>query len=231
MDISSFDTRKYPIMSVKEGYAEWVKNYERTVQDEMDIRLLNRIKTITWRKVQRAIDLACGTGRIGSWLRVQGVVQIDGVDFTPEMLEEAKKKSIYWSLHLSDISDTGLQEKGYDLTIEVLADEHLKSLEPLYREAARLTRTSGYFVIVGYHPHFLMEGNITHFHREDGEPIAIESYVHLLSDHVKAAHKTGWLLREMDEGLIDEDWVRKKPKWKSYRNRPVSFLMVWEKCI
>ena len=74
-----------------------------------------------------------------------------------------------------------------------------------------------------------MQGIITHFHRADGEPVAIESYVHLLSDHVKAAHAAGWTLVEMDEGVIDEAWLRKKPKWEQYRNRPVSFAMVWQK--
>ena len=115
------------------------------------------------------------------------------------------------------------------MSIEVLADEHLPTLGPLYREAARITKPNGYFVIVGYHPHFLMQGIITHFHRADGEPVAIESYVHLLSDHVKAAHAAGWMLAEMDEGVIDEAWLQKKPKWTPYRNRPVSFAMVWQK--
>lgn len=84
-------------------------------------------------------------------------------------------------------------------------------------------------MIVGYHPFFLMQGIITHFHRADGEPVAVESYVHLLSDHVKSAHKAGLTLLEMDEGLVDEDWLRKKAKWERYANRPVSFVMVWGK--
>ena len=52
--------------------------------------------------------------------------------------------------------------------------------------------------------------------------MAIRSYVHLFSDHVKAAHARGWRLLEMDEGLIDEAWLAKKPQWEKYRNRPVS---------
>jgi hypothetical protein len=50
----------------------------------------------------------------------------------------------------------------------------------------------------------------------------------LLSDHVKAAHATGWMLRELDEGLIDEAWLRKKPKWSQYTGLPVSFAMLWQ---
>ena len=48
-----------------------------------------------------------------------------------------------------------------------------------------------------------------------GESVTIRSYVHLLSDHVKAAHAAGWTLVEMDEGLVDEAWLAKKPQWQS----------------
>jgi hypothetical protein len=59
--------------------------------------------------------------------------------------------------------------------------------------------------------------------------VAIESHVHLFSDHVRAAHAAGWALAEMEEGLVNDDWVARKPKWEVYRNRPVSFAMVWKK--
>ena len=85
----------------------------------------------------------------------------------------------------------------------------------------------GAFVIVGYHPHFLINGIPTHFDRRDGTPVAIDSRVHLLSDHAKAAHRAGWMLAEMDEGVVDDAWIAKKPKWQSYRSHPVSFAMVW----
>jgi hypothetical protein len=124
---------------------------------------------------------------------------------------------------------SGLLPASYDLILEVLADEHLRDLRPLYREAERLAAAAGVFVVVGYHSHFLMNGVPTHFNRQDGEPVAIESYVHLLSDHVKAAHEAGWVLAEMDEGVVDDAWIAKKPKWERYRFHPVSFSMVWRR--
>ena len=84
-------------------------------------------------------------------------------------------------------------------------------------------------MIVGFHPQFLMAGMPTHFERATGEIVTIRSFVHLLSDHVKAARPLGWSLLEMDEGLVDEAWLRKKPKWKAYSGVPISFVMVWRK--
>ena len=51
----------------------------------------------------------------------------------------------------------------------------------------------------------------------------------MLSEHVQAAHRTGWTLAEMDEGLVDDAWIAKKPKWERYRFHPVSFAVVWRK--
>jgi SAM-dependent methyltransferase len=227
VDHSLFDKRKYPIVDVPQGYGEWVRTYEQTVQDEMDLRLLDRLRTVDWAAAQTVLDLACGTGRIGAWLRGRCPATVDGVDVTPEMLDVAQRRGIYRSLRVADVSDTGAAAGTYDLCTQSLADEHLPDLRPLYREVARVTKPNGHFVLVGYHPYFLLAGMPTHFDRAPGEPVTIRSYVHLLSDHVKAAHAAGWSLREMEEGLIDDAWVRKKPKWAGCVGWPISFAIVW----
>ena len=109
-------------------------------------------------------------------------------------------------------------------------DEHLKDLRPFYREVGRLLRPSGFHVLVGYHPHFMMTAGIpTHFDRPTGEPVAIETYVHLLSDHVAAAHAAALSLIEMHERLVDDHWIGLKPRWEPFRNFPVSFAIAWQK--
>lgn len=229
MDHSIYDKRNYPIVDVQAGYGEWVQNYEQVVQDEMDLRLLERLQTVEWSAAQSVLDLACGTGRIGAWLRTRTTATLDGIDLTPEMLEVARSKNLYRNLSIGDITRTDLPGASYDVCTQSLADEHLPDLVPLYREVARLTKIGGLYVIAGFHPQFLMAGVPTHFNSASGEPLTIRSYVHLLSDHVKAAHAANWTLMEMDEGLVDEAWLLKKPKWEKYRGLPVSFTMVWQK--
>jgi SAM-dependent methyltransferase len=216
-------------VEVREGYGEWAPTYEDTVLDEMDVRLLARLGTVDWPAARGVLDLACGTGRIGAWLRQRSAAAIDGVDVTPAMIDVAHAKRVYRALYVADVTDTGLAAGAYDLCIQSLADEHLSDLAPLYREVARLTVRGGRFVIVGFHPQFLMAGVPTHFDRAPGQSITIRSYVHLLSDHVKAARAHGFELCEMDEGLVDDAWLRKKPKWTSYRGLPISFAIVWRR--
>jgi SAM-dependent methyltransferase len=227
VDHTRYDSRRYPIVDVREGYGEWVRTYEQTVQDEMDLRLLERLPGVDWAGARAVLDLACGTGRIGTWLRARSPAAIDGVDITPQMLEVAKGKGVYRTLRVADVTGTGLPAGAYDLCVQSLADEHLPDLRPLYTEVARVTRPGGDFVLVGFHPQFLMAGMPTHFDRAPGEPVTIRSYVHLLSDHVKAAHAAGWALRALDEALVDETWLEKKPQWEKYAGLPISFAMAW----
>jgi hypothetical protein len=48
--------------------------------------------------------------------------------------------------------------------------------------------------------------------------VTIERYVHLFSDHVQAALAAGWSLIEMHEGIVDAEYVARKPKWSRYMN-------------
>lgn len=227
---SDFDSRGYRTVDVATGYGEWVATYENTVEDAMDIALLEELSEVPWQTMRCAADLGCGTGRTGVWLRGKGIVSIDGVDVTPEMIAVAQSRAIYGRLFEADVTATGLESGAYDLVTICLVDEHLPDIEPLYREAWRLVHPGGFLVLVGYHPHFIMSAGMpTHYNRGPGEPIAIETHVHLLSEHVTAGLQAGWSLIEMKERVIDESWLALKPKWERYRHQPISVVFAWRK--
>lgn len=230
MDFSLFDRRRYPVVSAQAGYAEWAENYEDTVTLGLDRPLLLRLTSVNWSQVQRAADLACGTGRTGVWLKQRGVQTVHGIDLTPQMLEQAAAKEAYEQLQIADVANTPLASSTYDLCMLVLADEHLAELAPVYREANRLLVPGGTFVLIGYHPFFLMQGLPTHYHRtSDQEAVTIQSYVHLFSEHFDAAQTAHLAVAEFRECVIDEEWLTTKPKWRDFLNWPVSFALVWKK--
>jgi SAM-dependent methyltransferase len=227
-EFSAFDSRGYRTVDVRSGYAEWVATYEQTVEDAMDIHLLEALRAVPWQRVGFAADLGCGTGRTGAWLHERGIPEIDGVDMTPEMLDVARAREVYATLTEADVSDTGLHSGAYDLVVTCLVDEHLADLRPLYVEARRIARPDGIYVLVGFHPHFIMaSGMPTHYDSATGEPVAIQTYVHLLSDHVAAGLAAGWTLVEMRERVIDDAWLELKPKWAALRDQPIAFAVAW----
>jgi SAM-dependent methyltransferase len=230
VDFAAFDARHYRTVDVRRGYGEWVATYEQTVEDAMDIDLLDALRRVPWPTIRRAVDLGCGTGRIGGWLRDKGVESIDGIDVTPEMLALARSRNVYDRVIEADVASTGLASDEYDLVMTCLVDEHLANLQPLYSEAWRLADRGASYVLVGYHPQFIMAtGTPTHFNSASGEPVAIETHVHLLSDHVTAALAAGWTLVEMRERVIDDSWLALKPKWMPLRDQPIAFAFAWRK--
>ncbi len=225
---SAFDSRNYRTVDAREGYDRWAATYEDTVEDAMDLALLERVG-IDWAAVGAAADLGCGTGRTGAWLAARGVGEVDGVDLSPGMLGAARAHGVYRSLREGEVGDTGLEAGAYDLVVSCLVDEHLADLRPLYAEAARLLGEGGRFVLVGFHPHFIIaSGMPTHFDdAESGESLAIETHVHLLSEHVAAGLGAGLALTGLHERVVDDEWVALKPKWERFRGHPISFAVVW----
>lgn len=229
-EFSTFDQRGYARLPTRDGYAMWAATYEATVKNDMDLALLDAVRTVAWAEVGDAVDLGCGTGRTGQWLASRGVARITGVDVTPEMLDRARAGGAFVELRIADVCATGLADHAFDLVTTSLVDEHLAELGPLYRESARLARPGAAHVLVGFHPFFIMKtGMPTHFDGPDGSPVAIETHLHLLSDHAKAALAAGWQLAEMHEQVIDDRWIARKPSWAAHRDVPISFLWVWRR--
>ena len=70
------------------------------------------------------LDVGCGTGLVGEELHKHGYKNIDGVDLSAEMLNIAKAKDIYGSLHKgavgsSECKDLGIAANQYDAAISV----------------------------------------------------------------------------------------------------------------
>jgi ubiquinone/menaquinone biosynthesis C-methylase UbiE len=158
------------------------------------------------------------------------VTEVDGVDLTPEMLDVARSSGTYRRLIETEISQSGLPAASYDLVTACLVDDHLADLGPLYSEAQRLAKRGGFLVVVSYHSHFMMAtGMPTHYDSASGEPVAIETHVHLVSEHVSAGLAAGWSLVEMREQVIDDSFVALKPRWDEFRGHPITSALAWRK--
>ncbi|MEU2032251.1 class I SAM-dependent DNA methyltransferase [Nocardia amamiensis] len=226
---ADFDRRNYRTVDVATGYDGWAPTYEQTVLDEMDLALLARLR-LDFGDVRRAADLGCGSGRTGGWLREHGVTHIDGVDVSQGMLALAAERGAHTTLTHADVRATGLPDGAYDLVIASLIDEHLPELAPFYAEAWRLAAPGARFVSVSYHPQFIMvSGMPTHYTGVSGEPVAIDTHLHLISEHLSAGLAAGWVLSEVAEALIDDAWLALKPKWAALRGHPFTMATVWSR--
>jgi len=153
-----YDSRGYRTRDVAAGYAAWAPSYDATMDDRLDLPLLRSLVSVDWGRIAAAVDLGCGTGRIGAWLKAHGVTRVDGVDASSAMLEWAGAKRIYDRLVCADAAASGLVGQDYDLAISSFAVCHLADLGGFYTETARLIRPSGKVALIDYHPFMLLKG-------------------------------------------------------------------------
>ena len=144
-----------------EGFDLWADGYDKSVgwSDEDDTypfagykKVLNRIyKEVLSRQKVRVLDIGFGTGTLTARLYEQGC-RIWGVDFSPRMLEAAKKKMPDANLFQWDFSK-GLPEeiKGqtYDDIIATYSLHHLTDEEKVLfvKELLGLLKEKGKILI------------------------------------------------------------------------------------
>ncbi len=74
--------------------------------------MTQKLKEFGYTNDTRILDLGCGTGLVGQELHKRGYKNIDGVDLTPELLEFAKEKGVYGSLHQGAMGSPGCKDLG-----------------------------------------------------------------------------------------------------------------------
>lgn len=88
-------------------YAEWAQTYEtgfvQAKAYEYHLHVADALVDAE-RPGGAILDVGCGTGVVGVALRERGVVEIDGVDISPEMLAQATEKDVYRRLFEADLT-------------------------------------------------------------------------------------------------------------------------------
>ena len=133
-------------------YAKWAASYEadfvanqgyehpKVIAEHFN-HLVPTIKSV--------LDVGTGTGLVGKELKkLRPNLLIDGVDISPEMLAEAKKKNVYRNLYERDLTKviTDL-ESPYDSLICIGIFTHGHLPPTAIGNLIPLVRSNGYFVI------------------------------------------------------------------------------------
>lgn len=91
------------------AYADWATSYDADLTGEMGYRahrtVAQALREVLEPEDTRVLDAGCGTGLVGVELARLGYADIDGVDYSPDMLAEADKKAVYSTLEEADLSD------------------------------------------------------------------------------------------------------------------------------
>lgn len=101
------------------------------------------------RRFKRALDLGCGTGLIGEHFR-DIVTEIDGVDLSPKMLEQARLKQIYGRLDREEIvawlERAAAESLSYDIVLSADVFIYVGNLEPAFSAIRTILADDGLLV-------------------------------------------------------------------------------------
>ena len=150
------------------------------------------------------LDAGCGTGLVG--LKLRDIARrLDGVDFTPAMLEKAKQTRAYDGLYEGDLVEfLAAHPSSYDVVVSAATLIHFGDLEPVFLAAAACLRDNGWFVF-------------TLFPNDDeqrGQEVSVGPlgglgeggcYVHGRDYVCRLAKKTGFSVALMETGVHEYD--------------------------
>lgn len=206
-------SRDVPAVSAADGYDAWAPTYD-TQQNGLLGPDAQTIAPLVDALVPGIVlEAACGTGRHLQRLIEKGWHGI-GVDISPGMLAVARQKMPDVDLREGRLEDLPVASGSVDLVLCTLALEHVRDLETVYQEFARVLRPGGRLVItdtlglvIGTRRSAMIRQNA------DGEYGYIPSYNHGIHRHVAAAVQAGLSVDDSQLGLLggvlsgDEDPV------------------------
>ena len=131
-------------------YDQWAKDYDSDLKDVFDWRSPELTAEFLAKYVSREsriLDAGAGTGLVGQALASLGYENLEAMDMSPGMLDQARKKAVYKDLHQMVMGDAlGFATGAFDAVIAVgvltLGHAPASSLD----ELARITKAGGYVI-------------------------------------------------------------------------------------
>lgn len=202
--------------STEKLYAEWAPTYDTVVNKTRDLEKTACRKTLSEIPFETVIELGCGTGKNTAWLAGKAKHLI-AVDLSQEMQAVAKGKvGGNVDFKLADITKPWDFASGkVDLITCSLILEHVKALDFIFREAARLLNPGSHFYICELHPFKQYSGSKARFETDEGQKV-LECFTHHISDFTGSGKANGFSLIQLKEWFDSDD--------KTVIPRLISFL-------
>ncbi|HVE62045.1 MAG TPA: class I SAM-dependent methyltransferase [Chitinophagaceae bacterium] len=201
-------------MDTQDAYNSWSKTYDTDINKTRDLEAEAIRSVLNNISVGHILEIGCGTGKNTVWLKDE-CTQLTAVDFSKEMIEQAKQKIKDDKIVFkeADITKPWNFEKA-DLITCSLVLEHIESISFVFVQAAKTLISGGQFYIGELHPYKQIQGSRARF-EQDGNLWQLEYFVHHISDYFHAAHEAGFICKDLQE-WFDTDDKNQIPRLVSY---------------
>ena len=198
-------TKHPPKEFVKEIFDEYAPKFDSHLVGDLGYQIPSILRDSVdsvypgW-KVDRGLDLGCGTGICGTVFSDR-ILEIVGIDISPKMLEISKGKKVYNELVLGELNET-LNERNDRFDFFVSADVfiYVGDLEDIFSSIRRLSNKKALFVFSTEHA----EGD-SYKLLPSGRYAHSENYINELSNRYNFCRTGFSLQRVRKEG---DHWIK-----------------------
>jgi malonyl-CoA O-methyltransferase len=188
-----------------QGYERWASTYgsESNPVKTFSDQLLEKMATPLGGK--NVLDAGSGTGYFCQLAEKQGAAQVTGIDLSPSMIAEAKKKSKTSEFLCGDIAQVKLEKNSFDLIVCGLVLGHIKDLHSVLNNLIPAIKNNGDLLITDFHPFLtLHHSKRTFLDPRTNETIEITHHLHLFQDYVAAFREHQMVIELLEEPLWKE---------------------------
>jgi SAM-dependent methyltransferase len=215
----------FPERSIEQGYAEWSTTYDAPGNPLIHLEETVLLPLLDALPAGRALDAACGTGRVSARLAAAGH-HVVGVDASTEMLEVARAKVPQARFVDGRLEALPVGAASFDLVVCCLALDHCPQLGPPIAELSRATVSGGRVIITDLHPCMIHLGAQAAFLNASGAWAFVRAHPHLHRDYLHAFKTTGLEVDELFEPAPDEAWFEMQQA--AWAHAPAAFRQAFE---
>jgi ubiquinone/menaquinone biosynthesis C-methylase UbiE len=195
-----------PERTVAEGYPEWAPAYDQAANPIISLDESVVPALLAESPAGRAVDAACGTGRVSVVLAELGH-DVIGVDETEAMLALARERVPGADFRAGSLTSLPVENEEADLAVCSLALTHLADIGPAVAELARVVRPGGRIVISDVHPVIVALGSQAAY-RVDVDSIRyVRNHVHWPGAYLAAFASVGLDVRACHDLLYRQQEV------------------------
>jgi ubiquinone/menaquinone biosynthesis C-methylase UbiE len=192
-------------MENKEAYNRWSVTYDVGANKTRDAEALALRDLLSKVNFSNVIELGCGTGKNTAWL-AERADHVIAVDFSEEMVNEAKKKI---KLNTEFVSADVRRPWPFsnieaDLITSSLILEHIENIDFIFQQANEHLASQGLFYIGELHPFKQYQGTKARF-EIDSTMVTLECFTHHISEYFEGARKNKFSCLHLKEWFDEDD--------------------------
>jgi ubiquinone/menaquinone biosynthesis C-methylase UbiE len=182
------------VLDTVAGYAAWSATYDDRVNPLLVAEQPAMGALVDELPTGRALDVACGTGRLTHLLLDHGN-DVTGVDPSDAMLSRARSSAPQATYHRSSFLRLPFPDASFDIVCCGLALTHVPLLHPAITEMARVLTHGGHLLISDVHPFAVATGAHAFFRHPDGSRGVVRNELHWHGEYLDAFATAGLRVR------------------------------------